>query len=109
MKLLILVLLLFSSREYFPVKVADMAAGKNFHTHVSVIGKVSYVGKESDGDTHIRLEDGGSFIVAECIPMLPCPLVPQVGETLQVWGISRKDGEHKWYEVHPVERMEVVK
>lgn len=96
-----------SGRKYFKVTVEKMASGKNFHTHVQVTGKVAYVGHEPDGDTHIRLTDGGiAFIVVECIPELPCT-VPKVGNIVTVKGISRFDGEHKWYEVHPVERLEV--
>lgn len=91
-------------REYFPVPVAKMPA--NHHTHVQVTGKVTLVRKEGDGDTHIRLEDGGAFIVAECIPKLPCQ-VPKVGQTVTVKGISRFDGEHKWTECHPVEELTI--
>ena len=97
---------LFSGRQYFTVSIADLAAGRNFHTHVRVTGKVTLVKHEGDGDTHIVLSDGKSFVVAECIPKLPCQ-EPKVGDTITVEGISRFDGEHKWAEVHPVETIEV--
>jgi hypothetical protein len=90
------------TRPYYPVTIAQMAAGKNFHTHVAVTGKVELVKTEKDGDTHIKLTDGKAFIVAECIPKLPCK-PPTVGSTITVYGISRFDGEHKWWECHPVE------
>jgi hypothetical protein len=96
-----------SSRQYFPVSIADMAAGKNFITHVQVTGNVILVKHEKDGDLHIRLSDGKRFIVAECIPKLPCT-EPKVGQTITVYGISRFDKKHKWYEVHPVEYSEIV-
>lgn len=93
-------------RVYFEVAIADMPS--NVHTHVAVTGKVTLVKREADGDLHMRLEDAkGNFVTAECIPTLPCLTVPKVGATAMVRGISRFDGEHKWYEVHPVEQIKV--
>ncbi len=108
-----LFLFLLSSRHYFPVSISDLSAGRNFHTHVQVTGKVTLVKRQGDGktigdgDLHIRISDGKNFIVAECIPKLPCP-EPKLGQTITVEGISRFDGEHKWYEVHPVETIKVI-
>src|SRR3954463_7619874 len=85
---LLLLLLAASGRQYFPVSIANLAAGRNFHTHVRVTGKVVLVKHEADGDLHIRLSDGKHFIVAECIPELPCR-EPRLGETVTVEGISR--------------------
>src|ERR1700758_4352970 len=102
-----LILFALVSRPYFPVSISDLAAGKNFHTHIQVTGKVTLVKHEADGDIHIKLEDGqGHFIVAECIPKLPC-IPPKVGQIVIVEGISRYDGEHKWREVHPVEHIQI--
>jgi hypothetical protein len=101
-------MLLLAVRTYYPVSISDLAAGKNFHTHVQVTGKVTLVKHEGDGDTHIVLSDGKNFIVAECIPKLPCQ-APAVGQTITVRGISRFDGEHKWNELHPVESLKVQK
>jgi hypothetical protein len=102
--LALLLLLAASGRQYFPVSIANLAAGRNFHTHVRVTGKVVLVKHEADGDLHIRLSDGKHFIVAECIPELPCR-EPRIGETVTVEGISRFDGEHKWWEVNLVEHL----
>jgi hypothetical protein len=77
-------------------------AGRNSHTHIRVTGKVVLVKHEADGDLHIRLSDGKRWIVAECIPKLPCA-EPKVGQTITVEGISRFDEKHKFPEVHPVE------
>jgi hypothetical protein len=95
-------------RQYFPVAPSAMA--HNFHTHVRVTGVVTYVQRESDGDRHFTVCEPGTkkftraaCIVAECIPALPCA-VPKVGEKVTVYGIARFDGEHKWAEVHPVEK-----
>ena len=94
---------LLLSRPYFPVTVCRMKT--NAHTHVQVSGTVTLVKREADGDLHMRLEDGGCFITAECIPELPCSLRPKLGQRVTVRGISRFDGEHKWFEVHPVEHI----
>ena len=101
---LFLLLLLFSGRHYFTVSITDLAAGRNFHTHVRVTGKVTLVKHEGDGDTHIVLSDGKSFVVVECIPELPCQ-APKVGQTVTAEGIYRQDYEHRWREVHPCEKL----
>lgn len=95
-----------AQRTYWPTSVDTLAVGHAHHTHVSVTGKVTLVRRESDGDVHIKLSaPSGRFIVAECIPLLPCPTLPKVGDTATVEGVSRFDPEHGWYEVHPVERV----
>lgn len=93
------------NRTYWPVTIAQLASGKVKHTHVAVTGRVVLVKHERDGDTHLRLRDDSlRFIVAECIPALRCP-VPALGNVVTVQGISRYDGEHRWWEVHPVENL----
>lgn len=81
----------------------------NHYTHVKITGEVKSVRPEKDGDTHIQISDGANFIIAECIPKLPCSAIPNVGETVTVRGISRYDRENRWYEVHPVEEIEIKK
>lgn len=90
------------SRPYWPVALGKVAT--TTHTHIQVRGTVTYVAHETDGDLHIRLSDSTGTLVAECIPSLPCR-VPKVGETITVRGISRRDPEHLWWELHPVEWM----
>ncbi len=92
-------------RRYWPVSVDSLATGHVLHTHVQVTGRVKLVRREADGDTHIQLTGVRSFIVAECVPELPCAL-PTVGQRITVYGISREDKEHHWFECHPVERWE---
>lgn len=92
-------------RHYWPVTVDQLASGAVAHTHVKVTGLVTLVRRETDGDVHIKLVGATKFIVAECIPSLPCKL-PKVGQHVTVIGISRLDGEHKWWEVHPVEGIQ---
>jgi hypothetical protein len=106
-------MLLLAVRTYYPVSIADLAAGRNSHTHIRVTGKVVLVKYEADGDLHIRLSDmpwvklsdRKHWIVAECIPKLPCAK-PKVGQTITVEGIYRRDAKHGgWAEVHPVESL----
>jgi hypothetical protein len=94
-----------AQRTFWPVSIDSMAVGRYRHTHVAVTGRVAYTAKEEDGDVHIKLVSAkGAFIIAECIPELPCVL-PKAGTIVTVKGISRRDPEHLWYEVHPVEAI----
>ena len=93
------------NRVYWSETLSALSSGANKHTHVKVTAKVTLVKHEQDGDLHIRLGTK-PFIVAECIPKLPC-MEPKLGEVITVWGIYRQDYDHKWFEVHPVERLEV--
>lgn len=92
------------SRHYWPVTVDQLASGTVKHTHVQVSGRVKLVRHEADGDLHIQLTGVKAFIVAECIPRMPC-VPPAVGSVITVRGISRYDGEHHWWECHPVEQI----
>ena len=94
-------------RQYFKVAIANMPA--NHYTHVEITGNVKSVKSERDGDTHIQVSDGADFIIAECIPKLPCSVIPDVGQGVIIRGISRYDRENRWYEVHPVEEIELKK
>lgn len=91
-------------RIYHRVTVAQMKSTK--WTHVEVCGRVTLVKGEADGDLHVRLDDGGAFIVAETVPYHPLA-APRVGQRICVRGISRLDRTHGWYEVHPVESWTV--
>jgi hypothetical protein len=76
---------------------------------VQVEGTVRYVRAEKDGDVHIRLCDGGLCVIAECVSYKPCAR-PRKGSRVRVSGVSRYDGApgHGWWEVHPVEGIEVA-
>jgi len=65
---------------------------------------VKLVRHEQDGDLHIQLTGVTGFVVAECIPRMPCD-PPVVGSVITVRGISRYDGEHHWFEIQPVEQI----
>jgi hypothetical protein len=105
-----LVVLLLMQRTYWPVPLDTLAVGHCVHTHVSVTGTVApyYPKKEDDGDVHIKLlSPSGRFVIAECLPALPCPL-PKAGQRITVKGISRHDPEHGWNEIHPVESWAIT-
>lgn len=108
--LLAILLLLTQSRTYWNVPLDTLAIGHPKHTHVAVSGTVAYVRIEDDGDIHIKLINPltGRFVIAECIPALPCSFRPKAGQRIKVKGISRADPEHLWFEVHPVELIELL-
>lgn len=121
MKFLLLVLLAVGGRTYWPLTPSQLAAEDPAHwkkcrTHLSVTGFLTYRKLEEDGDTHLRIcetkvegMDRRWCIVAECIPSLPCK-VPVLGSRIRVEGVSRFDAEngHRWFEIHPVEHLEVL-
>lgn len=105
-------LLLQLSRIYWVATVPQLANPVFKHTHAAVVGVVAYTRIESDGDLHIRMvkdsaalgDTAAVFIIAECIPKLPCRR-PRRGERITVKGITRDDFEHGWREIHPVEEL----
>jgi hypothetical protein len=101
---LLLALALEFSRPYHHETVDSLKTST--HTHVQVVGTVTLVKREADGDWHIRLSDEhGHFVVAEIIPAMPMA-PPRMGQAIVVFGIRREDNErgHGWMEVHPVEK-----
>jgi hypothetical protein len=100
-----------AQRGYWKMNLDTLAAGHKLHTHVEVRGKVApyYPKTEDDGDRHIKLlSPSGAFIIVECIPLLPSPCAGvKTGQFLIVRGISRRDPEHGWMEVHPAESIVV--
>jgi hypothetical protein len=103
----------FAQRTYWHATIAQLAAGGYPHTHAELDSVVvDYVHAEADSDFHIRLRDPkdtvpSHFVVAECVPELPCRH-PKLGETISVRGITRRDAEHGWAEIHAVEWMSPV-
>lgn len=93
------------SRTYWPATVPQLASGTVKHTHVAVTGIVAYTRLEDDGDLHVRLvaDTGSIFVIAEIIPSLPMPR-PANGKRITAYGIQRRDPEHGWIELHPIER-----
>jgi hypothetical protein len=105
---LALLLWLAIVRPYHPVTIEQVHETR--HTHIEVVGTVTLVEHEGDGDVHFRVADQqGRWIVCEIVPyhrLRP----PVKGEVLIVRWIHRYDNEvgHGWDEIHPVEAIEVV-
>jgi len=102
-----------AARPYHPETIASLKASR--HTHVRVCGWVRLSKREADGDRHLRLSSEQAatpypFIVAEIVPFHPLA-VPRLGEHVCVSGIRRIDNEvnHGWPEIHPAERIEVLR
>ncbi|PJE75888.1 hypothetical protein COV04_03010 [Candidatus Uhrbacteria bacterium CG10_big_fil_rev_8_21_14_0_10_48_11] len=71
-------------------------------TKVSVVGKVTEVVKDPDGDYHVIISDSfGLPLVTEGIPEIPMEL-PKLGDTVRLWGLTRFDIPHNWWEIHPI-------
>ncbi len=112
-----------SARNYHHYTIAQITAEnpadwKHPLTHIELDGFVTYIKKEGDGDTHIRVCDSAALhamnakhcIVAECIPELPCA-APRKGQHILIDGIGRYDAEnpgHHWWECHPIEKLRVI-
>lgn len=103
----LLILFLLLTRYYWPTSVSTLSHGLSKHTHAAVRGDLIRVYLEADGDRHAWIRDTvtADSVVVECIPKLPCVL-PSVGTRATYLGITRKDPEHGWYELHPVEAIQ---
>jgi hypothetical protein len=111
-----MIVLFLLSRLYWPIDVAQFARHGSPHTHVRVDGFVTYVAAQEDGDLHIRICDAPGVqgmvrercIIAECIEQMPCSR-PPLRSKVRIEGISRRDPEHRWNEVHPIESIKILK
>lgn len=89
-----------------PVALEALASSR--WTHACVVGPVVYKRRQQDGDWHITLDNGKAKVVLEIIPAIPLP-VPAKGDVVKACGIVRIDKHHAWAEIHPVERIEVLR
>lgn len=109
MTIVLWLLLALADRRYHAVTIEQLRTSKR--THVEVVGKVTLVKREGDGDWHIRLSAGRRYVICEIIPTLtpatPFTL-PRVGDCARVRGIRRRDDDHAWVEVHPVESIMII-
>lgn len=94
---------LISSEEsgYPLVNVQKLNWGLYTGPRAAVIGIVEEVLKSNDGDLHINIKNNSGTVVTEIIPEYPLP-APFVGEKIRIWGITRYDIAHRWWELHPV-------
>jgi len=87
--------------EYATIPVQTIAGGKSRATYATVVGDVTQVSHELDGDYHIRIQGQGAFLVLEIMPELPLA-PPHIGQRITAWGVVRHDGLHNWWELHPL-------
>jgi undecaprenyl-diphosphatase len=87
--------------EYATIPIQTIAAGESRATHATVVGDVTQVSHELDGDYHIRVEGQGAFLVLEIMPEFPIS-PPHIGQQITAWGVVRHDGLHNWWELHPL-------
>lgn len=89
---------------YHDTGLVDFIANGSEKTKVSVEGIVDQVEQEPDGDAHVTIRPLYSplpALVTEFIPEMTVPL-PKVGDHIKIWGITRFDVPHNWWELHPV-------
>jgi undecaprenyl-diphosphatase len=87
--------------EYATIPIQTIAAGQSRATYATVVGDVTQVSHELDGDYHIRVQGQGAFLVLEIMPEFPLA-PPHVGQQITAWGVVRHDGLHNWWELHPL-------
>jgi hypothetical protein len=87
--------------EYATIPIQTIAAGQSRATYATVVGDVTQVTHELDGDYHIRVQGQDAFLVLEIMPEFPLA-PPHVGQQVTAWGVVRHDGLHNWWELHPL-------
>lgn len=94
--------MLLTGRQYHQIDIATFAAVGTPYPYACTTGVVTLKKREADGDDHLRISaPNGTFIVAELIPEMRFPL-PALHVRVTVCGVARYDGEHQWWEIHPV-------
>ncbi len=85
------------------ISISTLQSNLFFSPRASVEGVVTQeVHNSEDGDWHINVKDNkGNVLVTEIIPELPVP-APTIGTKIKIWGVTRYDLEHRWWELHPV-------
>ena len=90
-----------SEPAYPLISIKELNSGLYSGPRAMVIGTVLEIIKSGDGDWHINIQGPDSVLVAEVVPEFPVAL-PTVGEKVKVWGVTRFDLAHRWWELHPV-------
>ena len=88
-------------RVFSASTVATISAGHYPGAGASVVAQVTAVTQELDGDIHVQLQAGSSFLIGEIVPELEIP-PPNEGALVTAWGIVRYDAQHGWWELHPL-------
>ncbi len=90
------------NKLYPTVSIFDLQHNLFWKSHARAIGAVSEIVRAGDGDWHVNVtDDKGRTLVTEFAPEVPLA-VPSVGDKISIWGITRFDLEHRWWEIHPV-------
>jgi hypothetical protein len=90
---------------YHDVGLIDFIENGSAKTKVVVEGIVDKVIREPDGDYHIIIRPPYlplPVLVAEAIPEIKNLPLPKEGDRIKIWGITRFDELHNWWEIHPV-------
>jgi len=101
----------FDAASFRQIDVRQVAATDD--PHVVVQGVVSdVIGENGEGSHRFRLTDPReprSFVVCEILDG-DAPRAPRNGTRVRVWGVSRYDSNpsHRWFEIHPVLKVEVL-
>jgi hypothetical protein len=91
---------------------------KLLKTNVQRTGVVKRIYKEADGDYHLYLNMKDSNLICEIICIKEMPIckgytnkikIPTVGTKVRIKGDLVYDRKHKWFEIHPVKKIEEVK
>jgi uncharacterized protein involved in tellurium resistance len=112
MLLLVFTASMFAANQdgYHKVDIRTFAGGGSIWTHVKVSGTVVAVHHEKDGDVHIKVcERSGEkswCFIAEIMPEFGQIKAPKRGQDVTLYGVSRYDRKHKWWEIHPVRKIE---
>ena len=72
---------------------------------IAVEGIVDKITHEPDGDYHILIRPQYlplPVLVTETIPEIKDFPLPKEGDYIKIWGITRFDEPHNWWELHPV-------
>lgn len=98
---------------YHDVGLVDFIANGSTKTKVAVEGIVYKVAHQPDGDYHVIMRPQyvpiGLFLVTEAIPEIKDLPSPKEGDHIKIWGITRFDKPHNWWELHPVIGWEIIK
>lgn len=97
---------------YHDIGLVDFIANGSTKTKVAVEGIVDKVAHQPDGDYHVVIRPPyvpvGLFLVTEFIPEIKDLPLPKEGDHIKLWGITRFDEPHNWWELHPVIGWEKV-
>lgn len=97
---------------YHNVGLLDFIANGSAKTKVAVQGVVDKVTHEPDGDYHVNIRPQNlpfPVLVTEAIPEIKDLTLPKEGDYVKIWGITRFDEPHNWWELHPIIGWEKLK